>query len=56
MIIFKITKEHIDSYPELNYYDLGMYGLKISDDKEVMVYENKNVATKALAYFRNMFK
>ena len=56
MIIFKITKEHIENYPELEYYDLGMCGVKISDDKEVMVYENKNVATKAMAYFRSMFK
>ena len=56
MIIFKITKQHIERYTELEYYDLGMYGIKVSDDKEVMVYENKTVATKAMAYFRSMFK
>jgi len=56
MIIFKITKQHIEKYPELEYYDLGLYGLKLSDEKEVMVYENKVVATKALSYFRNTFK
>ena len=56
MNIFKITKEHIENYPELDYYDLGLYGIKISDDKEVMVYENKTVAIKAMAYFRDTFK
>ena len=56
MRIFKITKQHIKDYPELQSYALGLYGLKISDDKEIMVYENKIVATKALAYFRSMFR
>tara|TARA_Y100001973_G_C5139696_1_gene302273 strand:+ start:833 stop:1003 length:171 start_codon:yes stop_codon:yes gene_type:complete len=56
MIIFKITNRHISEYKELEYYDLGMYALKISDDREVMVYENKAVATKALEYFRKTFK
>ena len=56
MTIFKITKTHINEYPELEYYDLGLYGVKIADDKQVMVYENKTVATKAMAYFRSMFK
>ena len=55
MSIFKITNKHINEYKELEYYDLGMYALKISDDKEVMVYENKAVATKALEYFRKTF-
>jgi len=56
MSIFKITEQHIKNYPELEYFDLGLYGLKLSDDKEVMVYENKAVAIKAMAYFRSMFK
>jgi len=56
MFIFKITKQHIKEYPELENLDLGLYGLKMSDDKDVMVYENKAVATKALAFFRSMFK
>jgi len=56
MIIFKITNKHISEYNELGYYDLGMYAVKISDDREVMVYENKAVAKKALEYFRKSFK
>ena len=56
MIIFKITSKHIKEYSELEYYDLGLYGLKVSDDREVMVYENKAVATKALEYFRKIIK
>jgi len=56
MTIFKITNEHITEYAELEYYDLGLYALKISDDREVMVYETKAVAKKALEYFKNSFK
>ena len=56
MTIFKITDKHITEYAELEYYDLGMYGLKISEDKEVMVYETRAVAKKALEYFKNSFK
>jgi hypothetical protein len=56
MIIFKITNKHIDEYNELEYYDIGLYALKIADDKEVMVYETKAVAKKALEYFRKSFK
>jgi len=55
MSIFKITNKHIKQYAELDYYALGMYGLKVSDDKEIMVYENKFVAKKALEYFQKMF-
>ena len=56
MIIFKITNKNIKKYDELEYYDLGSYGIKISDDREVMVYETKAIAEKALAYFRKTFK
>ena len=56
MSIFKITNKHIKEYSELEYYDLGLYAVKISNDREVMVYENKAVATKALEYFRKTFK
>lgn len=56
MTIFKITSKHIKEYSELEYYDLGLYALKISEDKEVMVYENKAVAVKALEYFQKSFK
>ena len=56
MTIFKITNKHVSEYPELEYYDIGMYGLKISDDKEIMVYETKAVAKKALEYFKSSFK
>ena len=56
MTIFKITDKHIIEYTELGHYDLGMYGLKISKDREIMVYETRAVAKKALEYFRNSFK
>ena len=55
MSIFKITKKHISEHSELEYYDLGMYAIKLSDDKELMVYETRAVAEKALAYFRKSF-
>ena len=53
-MIFKITKQHIKEYQELEYYDLGLYAIKVSDDRELMVYENKAVAKKALDYFKKM--
>lgn len=56
MIIFKITKKHLEQYPELESCDVGQYGLKLSDDKEIMIYENKAVAMKALEYFQKSFK
>ena len=56
MTIFKITSKHIAENPELDYYDLGMYGIKISNDKEIMVYETKAGAEKALEYFQKSFK
>jgi|TARA_E500000318_G_C3429701_1_gene160595 hypothetical protein len=56
MIIFKITNNHIDEYNELDSYDLGMYALKLSNDKELMVYETKTIAQKALEYFKKSFK
>ncbi len=56
MTIFKITNKHIKKYDELEYYDLGSYGIKISDDREVMVYETKAVAAKALEYFQKTFR
>lgn len=55
MTIFKITKAHIKEYKELEHYDLGFYALKISDDRELMVYENERVALKALDYFKKTF-
>ena len=56
MTIFKITKKHTTEYEELEQNDVGLYAIKISDDREVMVYENKAVAQKALEYFRKSFK
>jgi hypothetical protein len=35
---------------------LGLYALRIADDKEVMVYETKAIAEKALEYFKSSFK
>lgn len=56
MTIFKITSKHITQYKELEHHDIGLYAVKISDDREVMVYETKSVAEKALEYFRKSFK
>lgn len=56
MFIFKIKKKHIEQFAELDTWDLGSYGLKISDDREVMVYESKAIAEKALQYFKKTFK
>ena len=56
MTIFKITKKHLSEYSELEKDDLGLYGLKISDDKEIMVYETRPIAEKALQYFKKSFK
>tara|TARA_B100000963_G_C22620543_1_gene669732 strand:- start:823 stop:1008 length:186 start_codon:yes stop_codon:yes gene_type:complete len=56
MTIFKITSKHISEYKELEHHDLGLYALKIAEDKEVMIYETKAVAEKALEYFKNSFK
>ena len=56
MTIFKITKRHINEHPELEYYDLGLFAIRVSPDRELMVYETKAVAAKALAYFRKTFK
>ena len=56
MTIFKITNKHINKYEELERHDLGLYALKIADDKEIMVYETKAIAEKALEYFKNSFK
>jgi len=51
MKMFKITKRHVTKYPELEEYDIGYYGVKISDDKEVLIYESELIAMKALEYF-----
>jgi hypothetical protein len=56
MTIFKITSKHIKEYSELEYYDLGLYAIKIADDREIMVYETKAVARKALEYFQKTFR
>ncbi len=56
MIIFKIKRKHVDQYEELGDWDLGLYAVKIDDEKEIMVYETKAVAEKALDYFRKTFK
>ena len=56
MKIFKITKKHLKQYPELAIYDLGMYGVKLTNDRDVMVYETKGWAQKALTHFRYILK
>ena len=55
MKLFKITRKHLQTYPELSHYDLGMYGIKISD-KDVMVYETKKWAEKAMDHFKFIYK
>jgi len=56
MFIFKIKKKHVDEFTELDTWDVGSYGLKLANDREVMVYESKAIAEKALQYFKKSFK
>ena len=50
---FKIKKEHLIQFPELEKEDLGLYAIQIHDEKPLMVYETKQIAQKAYEYFKN---
>ena len=54
-MIFKITREHVNTHEELSGEDIGMYAIKI-EGREIMVYESKAIATKAHEYFKKMWK
>ena len=53
---FKITKKHLDEYPELEKADVGLYAIKIRKEQPLMLYETKHIAQKAYEYFRKNFK
>ena len=53
---FKITRRHLSKYNNLDTSCLGLYGFQIKGQGDVLAYENKAVAEKALKYFRTMWK
>lgn len=53
---FKITKNHLNEYPELERGDVGLYAIKIRNEQPLMLYETKQIAQKAYEYFRKNFK
>ena len=53
---FKIKTKHLNEYPELDSSDVGLYALRVREDQELMVYENKSIADKAYEYFSKNFK
>ena len=53
---FKITKKHLDEFPELEREDVGMYAIKVRDEQSLMLYETKQIAQKAYEYFKKHFK
>ena len=53
---FKITKSHLQDFPELDRQDVGLYAIRVSDDQDLMLYETKHIATKAYEYFCKNFK
>ena len=55
MGVFKITKKHLEKHPELEEYDIGYYGVKVSD-REVLIYDSEIVAKKAFIYFQKLFR
>ena len=50
---FKIKKEHLNEYPELERDDVGLYAIRVKDEQPLMIYETKQVAQKAYEYFKN---
>jgi hypothetical protein len=50
---FKIKKEHLSEYPELERDDVGLYAIRVKDEQPLMIYETKHVAEKAYEYFKN---
>lgn len=52
---FKIKKEHLSKYPELEASDVGMFAIRTKDDRDLMLYETKHIAQKAYEYFSKHF-
>ena len=50
---FKIKKEHLGEFPELEHDDIGLYAIKIRKNQPLMLYETKHIAQKAYEYFKN---
>jgi hypothetical protein len=50
---FKINKQHLEEYPELEGDDVGMYAIRVKDEQPLMIYETKHVAQRAYEYFKN---
>jgi|TARA_A100001015_G_C14552919_1_gene542269 hypothetical protein len=53
---FKVTKKHLVEYPYLDGGDVGMYAIRIKEEQELMLYETKQIASKAFEYFQKNFK
>ena len=53
---FKVTKNHLSEYPELECGDVGLYAIKVRQEQPLMLYETKQIAQKAYEYFRKNFK
>jgi hypothetical protein len=53
---FKVTKKHLAEYPYLDREDIGMYAIRIKEEQELMLYETKQIASKAFEYFQKNFK
>jgi len=53
---FKIKTSHLRDYPELAASDVGLYAIRVKEDQELMIYENKFIANKAYNYFEKMLK
>ena len=53
---FKITKKHLQDFPELEPNDIGLYAIRVREGQELMLYETKHIATKAYEYFSKNFK
>ena len=50
---FKITKQHLKEYKYLDESDIGLYAIQVKEGQEIMVYETKQLATKAFEYFKD---
>ena len=53
---FKIKKQHLNKFPELEECDIGLYAIRVKEDQELMLYETKHIADKAYEYFSKNFK
>ena len=53
---FKIKKQHLNKFPELEESDIGLYAIRVKEGQELMLYETKHIADKAYEYFSKNFK